>query len=71
MTTAFATAGVAQVYLERKIGMSFMEAQMAIEVHFWVLIASATLFTIGIIYYVINFFQHGMPTDEALVEKID
>ncbi|RLD45619.1 MAG: nitric-oxide reductase large subunit [Bacteroidetes bacterium] len=71
MTTAFATAGVAQVYLERKVGMSFMEAQMAIEVHFWVLIASATLFTIGIIYYVINFFQHGMPTDEALVENID
>ena len=71
MTTAFATAGVAQVYLERKVGMSFMEAQMAIEVHFWVLIASATLFTVGIIYYVINFFQHGMPTDEALVDKID
>ncbi len=69
MTTAFAAAGVAQVYLERKMGMDFTEAQIAIEPHFWILIASATLFTIGIIYYVVNFFQHGFPTDEALVEN--
>ena len=69
MTTAFATAGVAQVYLERKMGMSFMESQQAIEVHFWVLIASATLFTTGIIFYIVNFFQYGFPNDEALIEK--
>ncbi|MCF6170925.1 MAG: cbb3-type cytochrome c oxidase subunit I [Bacteroidales bacterium] len=69
MTTAFAAAGVAQVYLERKVGMSFMDAQKAIEVHFWILIGAATLFTIGIIYYAVNFFQHGLPTDEALVKE--
>ena len=67
MTTAFATAGVAQVYLERKVGMDFMATQQAIEVHFWILIASASLFTIGILYYVVNFFKHGLPTDEALI----
>ena len=66
MTTAFAAAGVAQVYLERKMGMDFMLTQIEIEVHFWILIAAAALFTIGIIAFVINFFQHGMPTDEAL-----
>jgi nitric oxide reductase subunit B len=66
MTTAFAAAGVAQVYLERKVGMDFMESQIAIEVHFWVLIGAAVLFTIGIVAFVVNFFQHGMPTDEAL-----
>jgi len=69
MTTAFAAAGVAQVYLERKMGMDFMEAQQAIEVHFWVLIGAAILFTTGIVMYVANFFKHGMPTDEALVES--
>lgn len=71
MTTAFAVAGVAQVYLERKIGMDFMEAQIAVEPHFWILIASATLFTIGIVAFVVNFFQYGMPTDEALEVTTD
>jgi len=71
MTTAFAAAGVAQVYLERKVGLSFMEAQQAIEVHFWVLIAAAALFTTGIIFYVFNFFKYGVPTEEALVDDID
>ncbi len=66
MTTAFAAAGVAQVYLERKVGMSFMDAQKAIEVHFWVLIGAATLFTIGVLFFVSNFFKHGMPSDEAI-----
>jgi len=71
MTTAFAAAGVAQVYLERKVGIGFMEAQQAIEVHFWVLIAAAALFTVGIVAFVVNFYQHGLPTDEALVDEID
>ena len=66
MTTAFATAGVTQVYLERKVGMDFIDVQQEMEVHFLILIAAATLFTIGIIMYIINFFKYGMPTDEAL-----
>jgi len=67
MTTAFAAAGVAQVYMERKMGMDFMESQVEIEVHFLVLIAAAALFTTGILLFAVNFFKHGMPTDEALV----
>ena len=66
MTTAFAAAGVTQVYLERKIGMDFIDVQQAMEVHFLILIAAATLFTTGIVLYIINFFKYGMPTDEAL-----
>ena len=66
MTTAFAAAGVAQVYLERKMGLDFMVSQNEIQVHFWVLIGAAVLFTIGVAAFVINFFQHGLPTDEAL-----
>ena len=66
MTTAFAAAGVTQVYLERKVGMDFIDTQQAMEVHFLVLIAAATLFTVGIVMFVLNFFKYGKPTDEAL-----
>ncbi len=67
MTVAFGVAGVAQVYLERITkSMSFMEVQLEIEVHFIVLIIMATLFSIGITLYIIEFIKHGQPTDEAL-----
>ncbi len=66
MTVAFGVAGVAQVYLERKFKMDFMQVQNEISVHFVVLIICATLFATGIIYYIIDFYKHGTPTDEAL-----
>ncbi|WP_445956593.1 cbb3-type cytochrome c oxidase subunit I [Yeosuana sp.] len=66
MTVAFGVAGVAQVYLERKMKMEFMAVQKEIEVHFYVLIICATLFVTGIILYMIDFYKHGKPTDEAL-----
>jgi len=66
MTVAFGVAGVVQVYLERKMKMEFMEVQKEIEVHFYVLILCATLFVTGIILYIIDFYKHGKPTDEAL-----
>lgn len=66
MTVAFGVAGVAQVYLERKMKMEFMTVQKEIEIHFYVLIICATLFTTGIVLFMIDFFKHGRPTDEAL-----
>jgi nitric oxide reductase subunit B len=66
MTVAFGVAGVAQVYMERKMKMNFMVVQQEIEVHFLVLIVMATLFTLGITLYIIEFIKHGTPTDEAL-----
>ena len=66
MTVAFGVAGVAQVYLERKYKMDFMEVQNEISVHFAVLIICATAFTFGIVLYIIDFYKHGRPTDEAL-----
>jgi nitric oxide reductase subunit B len=68
MTVAFGVAGVAQVYLERKFKMDFMTVQNEISVHFVVLVLCATLFTIGITMYIIDFYKHGKPTDEALQE---
>ncbi|NOY47721.1 MAG: nitric-oxide reductase large subunit [Chlorobi bacterium] len=66
MTVAFGVAGVAQVYMERIMKIEFMEVQKEIQVHFYVLIICATLFTTGVILYMIDFVKHGRPTDEAL-----
>ncbi len=66
MTAAFAAAGVAQVYLERIAGYEFMVVANEIKPHFFVLILAATLFTTGIVFYVVNFIKFGRPTIEAL-----
>ena len=66
MTVAFGVAGVAQVYLERKFKMDFMEVQNEISIHFVVLVLCAAMFATGIVFYVIDFYKHGRPTDEAL-----
>ena len=66
MTMAFGVAGVAQVYLERKYGLEFMAVQKEVSIHFVVLLLCASLFAIGIVMYIIDFFKHGRPTDEAL-----
>ena len=67
MTTVFGVAGVAQVYLERRIGLDFMVAQKEIEVHFLVLVICATLFATGITLFIIDFIKYGQPNDEALI----
>ena len=67
MTVAFGVAGVAQVYLERKMGLDFGEVQKEIQPHFLILVLCATLFTSGIICYIIEFVRFGTPNDEALV----
>ena len=61
MTVAFGIAGVAQVYLERKMGLDFLLVQKEIEVHFIGLIMAASLFTTGIISYIWNFVKFGLP----------
>jgi nitric oxide reductase subunit B len=66
MTAAFAAAGIAQVYLERIAGYDFMTVAIEIHPHFFVLILAATLFTTGIILFIVNFVKFGKPTDEAL-----
>lgn len=65
MTVAFGIAGIAQVYLERKVGMDFLSVQKEIEVHFLGLALAATLFTIGIIAFIFNFVRFGLPRQEA------
>ena len=74
MTGAFGVAGIAQVYLERKLGMDFMLVQQEIEIHFLGLILAASLFTIGIGMYIYIFIKQGIPkagnelSEEAALE---
>ncbi len=65
MTVAFGIAGIAQVYLERKVGLDFLAVQKEIEVHFLGLVLAATLFTLGIIVYVWNFIRFGRPVGKV------
>jgi len=67
MTVAFGVAGVAQVYLERKMGVEFGDVQKEIQVHFAVLAICASMFTTGIGLFIYEFIKYGQPTDEALV----
>ena len=69
MTVAFGVAGVAQVYMERKMKMDFMDVQNEISIHFVVLLLCASLFATGITLYIIEFIKYGKPTDEALVKE--
>lgn len=61
MTVAFGIAGVAQVYLERKMGMDFLLVQKEIEVHFLGLVMAATLFSAGIFAFIWIFIKYGFP----------
>lgn len=67
MTVAFGVAGVAQVYLERKVGLEFGDVQKEIQVHFLILILCATMFTTGIGMFIYEFVKYGQPNDEALI----
>ncbi len=57
MTMAFATAGIAQTYLERIMGLGYLETQLKIQVHFLMLIAAATVFSIGAACFIWDFFR--------------
>jgi len=65
MTVAFGVAGVAQVYLERRAGMEFLDVQRELQVHFIGLILAATLFSSGVIAFIYNFIRYGGPVGEV------
>ncbi|TGM46560.1 nitric-oxide reductase large subunit [Leptospira biflexa] len=70
MTGALAVAGITQVYLERKLGMDFLVVQKEIVFHFYGMLLAATLFTIGITYFIVDFIRHGLPSNEALGKNV-
>lgn len=66
MTGALAVAGITQVNLERRMGLDFLLVQKEIEVHFIGMLLAAALFASGIAMFLITFFRHGLPNDEAI-----
>lgn len=57
MTLSFATAGIAQVYLERIMGVGYLDTQLKLQVHFLMLIGAAILFTLGVALFIWDFFR--------------
>ncbi|HEY9514569.1 MAG TPA: cbb3-type cytochrome c oxidase subunit I, partial [Gemmatimonadaceae bacterium] len=57
MTMSYAAAGIAQTYLERIMGLGYLETQLKIQVHFLMLIATASIFSIGVICFIWDFFR--------------
>jgi nitric oxide reductase subunit B len=69
MTMAFATAGIAQTYLERIIGLGFLETQRKIQVHFLMLLATGLLFALGVALFLWDFFLgRGRPLPAPATE---
>lgn len=67
MTLSFATAGIGQVYLERIMGLGYLDAQLKIQVHFVMLIITASIFAVGVALFIIDFFRHA-PNFEVINE---
>lgn len=59
MTLSFATAGIGQVYLERIMGLGFLDTQLKIQIHFVMLIITATIFALGVALFIIDFFRYA------------
>ncbi len=66
MTMAFAAAGVAQVYMERILGIGYLDAQEKIQVHIQMLVATALIFTVGVFLFLWDFFVLNPRREVAL-----
>ncbi|MNJ63008.1 hypothetical protein D3C77_588690 [compost metagenome] len=59
MTLSFATAGIGQVYLERVMGMGYLDTQLKIQIHFVMLVATASIFAVGVGLFIYDFFRYA------------
>lgn len=68
MTMAFATGGIVQTYLERILSIGYLDTQQKLAVHFVMLMGTGSLFALGVILFMIDFFflvVRGRARDEA------
>ena len=61
MTMAFAAAGITQTYLERILGLGYLEAQQKIQVHYVMVLGTGTIFAAGVAAFVLDFVRAGAP----------
>ncbi len=56
MTMAFAAAGITQTYLERILGLGYLDTQRKMQPHFLMLLGTGLIFVIGVGLYLYDFF---------------
>src|SRR5690606_21234084 len=71
MTLAFGTAGIAQTYLERIMGLGYLETQLKSQVHFLMLLGTGILFTTGVGIFLWDFFRRAPMAPPAAVAAAD
>jgi nitric oxide reductase subunit B len=71
MTLSFATAGIAQVYLERIMGLGYLDTQLKIQVHFLMLVATASIFATGVALFIVDFFRYAPNFTIAKIQGSD
>ena len=65
MTMALAAAGITQTYLERILGLGFLETQHKIQVHYLMWLGTSVVFGLGASAYVWDFVRAGAPRPAA------
>ena len=71
MTLSFATAGIGQVYLERIMGMGYLDAQLKIQIHFVMLIVCGSIFAVGVGLFIYDFFRYRPRFEVSEPEAVD
>jgi nitric oxide reductase subunit B len=61
MTMALAAAGITQTYLERILGLGYLETQQKIQVHYLMWLATGIVFGAGAAAYLVDFARAGRP----------
>jgi nitric oxide reductase subunit B len=61
MTMALAAAGITQTYLERILGIGYLDTQQKIQVHYLMWLGTAVVFAAGVAAYVWDFVRAGPP----------
>ena len=61
MTMALAAAGITQTYLERIMGVGYLETQQKMQVHYLMWLGTGVIFACGVAGYVWDFVRHGPP----------
>lgn len=70
MTLSFATAGIGQVYLERVLGLGYLDTQLKIQVHFLMLLATGSVFVTGGALFIFDFFRRA-PSFDLTAAAVD
>jgi len=56
MTMAFAAAGIVQTYLEHILSIGYLDTQHKLAVHFIMLMATGSVFALGVLFFLVDFF---------------